>query len=244
MNFYKFKMKKILILLIFLSFNCFAQTIEVKYYENAKVQDSTEFKAMPKNVQIIYKPHTFSYKLTTDGNASLYQNEAFNVKIEDEVNEVKEVNSVGDTIVSIVSSAGIDLKTKESFHYKDFKNNKSYDEQYYDEPIKIIDSVSALKWKILNEKATILGYSCRKAVTKYYNLDVYAWFTEDLPISDGPSIYSGLPGLILKIEHNYLEIVAFDVKIKKEAFSLKPPVFKGKVFSHKTLKEYIEKKYK
>uniref|UniRef100_UPI00404944E0 GLPGLI family protein n=1 Tax=Flavobacterium sp. TaxID=239 RepID=UPI00404944E0 len=237
-------MKKIFLFVLFLSFGCYAQTIEVKYYENSKAQDSIEFKAMPKNVQIAYHANLFSYKLVTNGKASIYKNEMVNVVLEDEVSEIREVNEVGDTIISITTSNGIDLKSKETLHYKDFKNNKSYDEQFYDEPIRIIDTVSVFKWRFSDDTAIILGYKCKKAVTKYYGIDVEAWYTEEIPISDGPSIYSGLPGLILKIEHNYLEIIAFDVKIKNEAFSLKPPVFKGKVFSHKTLKEYIEKKYK
>ncbi len=44
----------------------------------------------------------------------------------------------------------------------------------------------------------ICEYMCKKAVS----LDgkVTAWYTEQIPYSDGPGKYCGLPGLILKIE--------------------------------------------
>jgi GLPGLI family protein len=232
---------KIYLFLIFFSFNCFAQTIEVKYYENLKVRDSAQYKKLPKNFQIDYQPNTFSYKLITNGKSSLFQNDVFNIEIKNEVNEIREVNEAGDTIVSVYQSGGIDLKDKKRYSFKDFKNNKQYEQRFYDETLSIVDTISVFKWKVLNESKLILGYKCKKAVTTYYGIDIYAWFTEEVPISDGPSIYSGLPGLILKIENAYFEIVAYDVKIKKEAFVENPPIFKGKVYSYKTLKEYIDR---
>uniref|UniRef100_UPI004049D4ED GLPGLI family protein n=1 Tax=Flavobacterium sp. TaxID=239 RepID=UPI004049D4ED len=233
-------MEKKILFLILISFNCYAQTIEVKYYENLKVRDSAQFKKLPKNFQIDYKPNTFSYKLITDGKASLFQNDVFNIEIKDEVNEVREVNEAGDTIVSVYQSSGIDLKDKKRYSFKDFKNNKQYEQRFYDETLSIVDSITFFSWRYLNESKIILGYKCKKAVAKFYGIDVYAWFTEEIPISDGPSIFSGLPGLILKIEDAYFEIIAFEVNIKKEPFTEKPPVFKGKVFTYKMLKEYID----
>jgi len=57
-----------------------------------------------------------------------------------------------------------------------------------------------LQWKILPEKSTIEGYSVQKASTDFEGRTWIAWFTSDIQIPDGPYRFSGLPGLILKIE--------------------------------------------
>ena len=51
-------------------------------------------------------------------------------------------------------------------------------------------------WKILNDTATILGIKCIKAESE---LGMTAWFAPSKPVNAGPSIYYGLPGLILKV---------------------------------------------
>ena len=44
------------------------------------------------------------------------------------------------------------------------------------------------------------SYSCQKATLNFRGRDYVACFTTDVPISDGPWKFTGLPGLILKIE--------------------------------------------
>ncbi len=56
-----------------------------------------------------------------------------------------------------------------------------------------------LEWNILNEFDTIRGLRCNKALTSYGGRKYIAWFTESIPISDGPYIFNGLPGLIVKV---------------------------------------------
>lgn len=63
----------------------------------------------------------------------------------------------------------------------------------YEEPIPKLD------WKIEKDKKIILGHDCQKASTKFRGRNYMAWFTTDIPISDGPYLFTGLPGLILEI---------------------------------------------
>jgi GLPGLI family protein len=56
-----------------------------------------------------------------------------------------------------------------------------------------------LKWEILQEKSVYEGYNVQKASTVFAGRKWTAWFTNEIPISDGPYKFSGLPGLILKI---------------------------------------------
>ncbi|MGS2760940.1 GLPGLI family protein [Sinomicrobium sp. M5D2P9] len=64
----------------------------------------------------------------------------------------------------------------------------------YEEPLK------SMQWNISEEKMEIAGYACQKATTTYEGRDYIAWFTTEIPISEGPYKFIGLPGLIVKIE--------------------------------------------
>lgn len=55
-------------------------------------------------------------------------------------------------------------------------------------------------WKIESQKDKILGYNVQKATTYFKGRKWIAWFTNEIPIQDGPYRFWGLPGLILKLE--------------------------------------------
>lgn len=55
------------------------------------------------------------------------------------------------------------------------------------------------KWAITNTKTTIAGYACQKATTAFAGRKFEAWFTREIPVSDGPYKFNGLPGLITKV---------------------------------------------
>lgn len=53
-------------------------------------------------------------------------------------------------------------------------------------------------WQLQPDTATIIGYACRKAVCRFKGRSYEAWYTPDIPRSEGPWKLHGLPGLILK----------------------------------------------
>lgn len=55
-----------------------------------------------------------------------------------------------------------------------------------------------IKWTLINESKTINTYQCRKAVGKYRNKKITAWYTDEIPISEGPYTFKGLPGLVVE----------------------------------------------
>ncbi|SEW02918.1 GLPGLI family protein [Chryseobacterium wanjuense] len=55
-----------------------------------------------------------------------------------------------------------------------------------------------IKWTLVNETKKISTYTCRKAVGKYRNKNIIAWYTEEIPISEGPYTFKGLPGLVIE----------------------------------------------
>ena len=53
-------------------------------------------------------------------------------------------------------------------------------------------------WELHPDTATILTYTCYKATCRFRGRDYEAWYTPEIPRSDGPWKLQGLPGLILK----------------------------------------------
>ena len=69
---------------------------------------------------------------------------------------------------------------------------------YYTEPF------DELQWEIEDSTTTILGFECIKAKADYHGRQWTAWFTPEIPVSDGPWKLRGLPGLILRAYSNDL----------------------------------------
>ncbi|MGP2571037.1 GLPGLI family protein [Ornithobacterium rhinotracheale] len=65
-----------------------------------------------------------------------------------------------------------------------------------------------LKWQLQKDQKEILGYAVQKATTQYGGREWEAWFAKDIPLSYGPYVFNGLPGLILEVydtenEHHF-----------------------------------------
>ena len=54
-------------------------------------------------------------------------------------------------------------------------------------------------WIISDEKKKIGNYNCQKAELDYGGRKWIAWFTNEINLQEGPYIFHGLPGLIIKI---------------------------------------------
>ncbi len=54
------------------------------------------------------------------------------------------------------------------------------------------------KWELLPDTATVLSYLCHKAVCHFKGRTYEAWYTPEIPRSEGPWKLAGLPGLVLK----------------------------------------------
>lgn len=52
-------------------------------------------------------------------------------------------------------------------------------------------------WQLLDGDSIVCGYPCHKAVTTFRGRTWTVWYTLDLPYSDGPWKFCGLPGLVL-----------------------------------------------
>lgn len=87
-----------------------------------------------------------------------------------------------------------------------------------------------IDWEITQETKKIGKYTCYKATAverlfsrqgHYYNKQVVAWFTPEIPMSFGPSYYSGLPGLILQIERDKFTLTATKINLNPDDKDIK-----------------------
>lgn len=82
------------------------------------------------------------------------------------------------------------LQTSQENQYFEGSGSSSYT---YKEPV-IKD------WKLINETQTINTFSCKKATLRYKGRDWIAWYTPEIPLPYGPYKFTGLPGLVIKME--------------------------------------------
>lgn len=94
----------------------------------------------------------------------------------------------------------------------EFNNNQLYTEKNRDTDIILkyvfvpvvyatfaINIKDNLDWSIDSKKKKIGDYDTQKATTVYGGRKWTAWFTTDINIPEGPYVFKGLPGLIVKI---------------------------------------------
>lgn len=110
---------------------------------------------------------------------------------------------------------------KSDFRYKIFKTNGQlislHDYTAYKYELK--EDLPNLDWKLGTETKEILGYTCMMSTTTFAGRDYTAWYTLDIPISEGPYKFYGLPGMILEIydskNHYHFEAIGI-VKLNAE----------------------------
>lgn len=100
-------------------------------------------------------------------------------------------------------SVSKDLKTKET---KKFINN--FQKLF---TVKIDED---LVWNIEKETKESLGMKAQKATTSYGGRKWTAWFTNEIPLQEGPYVFYGLPGLITEINDTQNEYHFSLVQIK------------------------------
>lgn len=83
---------------------------------------------------------------------------------------------------------------------KDFKGHQiDYTDNVGGEHYRYQENLPAFNWKLVNEQKKIWNYTCQKALCEFRGRLYEAWFTNEIPINDGPWKFYGLPGLILEV---------------------------------------------
>jgi GLPGLI family protein len=172
------------------------------------------------NYKLIYSPDTTDVKKT--------KNELFTLFIVDSVSRfVSNKKLLKDSIafkakfdknLALELLANQEKIPKSDFKFDIFKIDNSqilvyedifFDKYLYEEKIEEFNN-----WKIKQETLMVKGIECQRATLNYEGRVYEAWFTDIIPIKNGPYKFSGLPGLIMKIQDTNKEYVFDLVSIK------------------------------
>lgn len=146
--------------------------------------------------------------------------------------------------------------------YKNIKERRFTNQtEIYGKQFLIKDTLEDRKWELLNETKNIGEYTCFKAQlktevkTQGLNEDnavetimkeiiTTAWYTPQIPVSNGPGAFFGLPGLILEINEGKLTLACSKIVINPtEVISIDEPK-KGKQVTQQDFDDIREKKMK
>lgn len=88
------------------------------------------------------------------------------------------------------------------------------------------------KWELIDKTKKIGDYMCYKAIhiKKYKDKNgnaqeklITAWYAPEIPLSFGPHIYSGLPGLIIELDNEAEVFRLTKIKFKEGMYKIKRP---------------------
>ena len=144
--------------------------------------------------------------------------------------------------------------------YKNIKEHNYVNAtELYGKLFLVEDSLKTTKWELSKETKHIGEYLCFKAsYTEDYDVETFnqegkitketktrtvtAWYTPQIPISNGPQMYQGLPGLILEINDGELTLICSKIVLNPEE-SLKIEVpSKGKEVTQAEYDAIVKKK--
>lgn len=87
--------------------------------------------------------------------------------------------------------------------YYDFDKEQKLEQVEFMTRIFLVESeIEPVPWKLGSEKKKVMEYICLGATATIDDQELIAWFAPEIPVSLGPSVYGGLPGLILAVERN------------------------------------------
>ena len=127
---------------------------------------------------------------------------------------------------TIVFSSGDDMIfEKNEFVYNHFKDLKNKSILYRDRNIGMVNLIKDenynINWTITNNTKKVMGYSCQEAIGEFRCRSYKAYFLKDIPMSDGPYKFDGLPGLILEVasDDEAVKISAYEIIIDNDIIS-------------------------
>ena len=132
--------------------------------------------------------------------------------------------------------------------YKEYAKNKILTQDEYSKNYcKYEETMEPFDWEIGKDTAIILDYPCQKATCTWRGRNYTAWFTENIPISEGPYKFHGLPGLIMKItdeKNHYSWEIKGIVEVQNHPIYLNTPPC-GSEAQYETIerKDFFKKKY-
>ena len=185
-------MYRLILILLFLSFSALSDAekldevlyrivynAETRKAENGKIAAETAYLDIGNEVTYFYNYDLFRYQFVRDS----LRGKGYNDKQISDYNVDNKVQlpSMRFSVLRNYPSVGKTL-------YSHFIPNDYY---YYEEETPQID------WQLIAGDTTLLGYQCQKATCKFRGREWTVYYTMDIPISEGPYKFCGLPGLVM-----------------------------------------------
>lgn len=96
---------------------------------------------------------------------------------------------------SIIGNNHLSEGNFQSYIHKNYNKAEMYViEQIADNDFVYSDELKPQQWEIHNDTMTVLGYLSQKASCNFRGREFVAWFTTEIPISEGPWKFYGYPG--------------------------------------------------
>jgi GLPGLI family protein len=144
------------------------------------------------------------------------------------------------------NTQGVNLLITEQMNtvYSDLDKSVAVSEkEVYGDKMLVTDSTRKIDWKITGETRDIAGYTCRRANALILDsIYVVAFYAEKIPVSGGPELFSGLPGMILMVALPHENIIWTATKVTDAAIpanQITAPK-KGKPVNAKAFREALE----
>jgi len=115
---------------------------------------------------------------------------------------------------------------KSEFHYSIFKEPAQNLVFYHDiigtKDYQYQEKAPLFNWKIAPTRRAVAGYDCQQSFTAFEGRMFEVWFTRDVPVSEGPYKFYGLPGLIVKVRdtHDNYVFELFSIESDTKPFDI------------------------
>lgn len=127
--------------------------------------------------------------------------------------------------------------------YKNYPHGKlTHTEKICQDWFRYDEDMPQFDWELTDSVTNILGYECQSATCKFRGRNWTVFFTEEIPLAEGPWKFYGLPGLILKASdekgHYTFECIGIKSKADRPITIYKVP------FNNVNRKEYFDTKHR
>lgn len=193
--------KKTILFFLLLPFIMVAQTTEVHYLETRNIENQLKQIDNPVIKEMLIKkigqPVLFTL-VYSNGVSSYVQH--------------SEAENTPDENITVVSGNSESNKIYKKSNAKEFIKKTNL----LGKDVTIADQLIDFKWTIKDETVTIGDYSCKVAEGLYNEKKITAYFTTQINVSEGPDIFQGLPGLIIKLDTPDKTYLVKNIVTKKE----------------------------
>ena len=225
-------MNRYILFFLFIALQANSQTIKATYTEKILKTIGKESRAISNEI----KPKTFTYSYA----------------------DKKSITELIPSQKSSIDTSHVEIggRKLETYYQIDLptiditfksQNNKSIRKEYTisNKDFSAEQRLTDYEWTFADETTNINGYTCKKATSTKSLAPITAWYAEEIPVNDGPGLYWGLPGLILKVELGDYSVITVDkIIISNENIEIKEPEIKSKPVSviqmYKDVNTYLD----